>query len=140
MNELGTFGAIISFALELENQAFGFYKGINDTNFSQTITLLLKGSTKRIGRLKRIRQELVTEMILEPMTGVNGDKYTVEIADESGSTDVIQQAVNLEENIGTFYAMAAPLIPMKEVERAFLRLAKENRNRKVKLEEMMSTT
>jgi rubrerythrin len=138
MKELGTFGAIISFALELENQAFGFYESLNDTDFFQTLSFLLKGSTKRIGRLKRIRQELVTEMILEPMTGVNGDEYRVTLADESGGTEVIQQAVHLEENMGSFYAMAAPLIPMKEVERAFLRLAKENGNRKVKLEEMMS--
>jgi hypothetical protein len=139
MKELGTFGAIISFALVLETQAFAFYESIDGTKLDQTITNLLKGSTKRIARLKRIRQELVTEMILEPISGIDGDTFALEISSTPGEDSIINQAVNIEDNMGAFYTTAASLIPMKEVESAFYRLAKENWDRKTKLEELESS-
>ena len=127
--QLGTFGAIISFALTLETQAFEFYEGLNQDVFSQSTHQFLKGSEKRLHRLLRIRQELVTEMILEPITGVDSDDYELTILDSSDPADVLHQAIRLEENMHRFYLTTAPLIPMKEVERAFLRLAKENKAR-----------
>jgi hypothetical protein len=127
--KLGTFGAIISFALELEGQAFEFYESLNRAVFSQPGPQFLKGSQKRLSRLRRIRQELVTEMILEPITGVDSDDYVVSISDGSDAVNVLHQAIRLEENMCRFYSTIASVIPMKEVERAFLRLAKENETR-----------
>jgi rubrerythrin len=127
--QLGTFGAVISFALALETQAFEFYEGLNQDVFSQSGHQLLKGSQKRLNRLRRIRQELVTEMILEPITGVDSDDYVLNVLDSSDPSEVLNQALRLEENMRRFYTTTAPLIPMKEVERAFLRLAKENETR-----------
>ena len=75
--ELGTFGAIISFALELESQAYEYYEDLNNTVFFQSNSQLMKGSQKRSKRLRRIRQELVTEMILEPITGVESNDYLI---------------------------------------------------------------
>jgi len=135
MKELGTFGAIISFALELENQAIGFYDSLCETTPSLLFSQLLKGAQKRLGRLKRIRQELVIEMILEPITGVEKIDYVLELSETSNGSQLLEQAKILEENMGNFYTNTASLIPMKEVERAFLRLAKENTSRKAKLEE-----
>jgi rubrerythrin len=126
---LGTFGAIISFALELESQACDFYENLGSTVLSLDIRLFLRGSLNRVSRLKRIRQELVTEMILEPITGVDSDDYSLVISDYSEEADALHQAFRLEENLRTFYLTTAPLIPMKEVQRAFTRLAKENESR-----------
>jgi rubrerythrin len=126
MKELGTFGAIVTFALDLENQALAFYQGLDDSESSSTILQLVKGSQKRLQRLTRLRQELVTEMILEPISGVFESDYQVDL---SGSPNWSEMANSLEQNMGTFYSTTAPLIPMKEVERAFLRLAKENHHR-----------
>ena len=127
--ELGTFGAIISFALELESQAYEYYENLNNTVFFQSVSHLLKGSQKRSKRLRRIRQELVTEMILEPITGVESDDYLLSVSEESDESEYLYQGIRLEENMRNFYLAMAPLIPMKEVERAFLRLAKENESR-----------
>ena len=127
--ELGTFGAIISFAIELESQAFEHYENINQTVFSQTDSQLLNSSQKRVSRLKRIRQELVTEMILEPITGVDSSDFVLSISEGTNEADLLHQTILLEENLHRFYSTMAPLIPMKEVQRAFLRLAKENENR-----------
>jgi rubrerythrin len=127
--QLGTFGAIISFALALEEQAVEFYKRHYETVFSQIDTQFLKSMEKRLSRLSRIRQELVTEMILEPITGVDGSNYDLPLSDTFAETDLVHQAIKVEENLHNFYSTTAPLIPMKEVQRAFLRLAKENESR-----------
>lgn len=125
MTELGTFGAIITFALDLEKQALEFYEGLAESSLSAVIHLQ-KGSQKRLERLTRMRQELVTEMILEPISGVYDLDYLV---DMSASSSWKEGAKSLEKNMEKFYSVMAPLIPMKEVERAFLRLAKENQHR-----------
>jgi len=135
MNELGTFGAVISFALELEIQAVDFYSGLKVSDLTEVSGPLLKGSQKRLSRLQRIRQELVTEMILEPITGIETEKYHIELIEVPGKTEFIQEAVNLEENLRAFYIDTAPLIPMKEVQRAFTRLAGENGKRIVTLKD-----
>ena len=136
--KLGTFGAIISFALELEGQAHEFYESLNHEVFSKPGPQFQKGSLKRLSRLRRIRQELVTEMILEPITGVDSDDFVVSISDGSDIVNVLRQAIRLEENMRRFYSTVASLIPMKEVERAFLRLAKENESRVVEIKTIIA--
>lgn len=127
--ELGTFGAIISFVLELEQQTCDYYDQLKQTAQSELFHQLQHGSYKRISRLARIRQELVTEMILEPITGIDSDKYKIDIAPESDEVDIFNQAILLEGNLDDFYSQVSPLIPMKEVARAFLRMAEENEKR-----------
>lgn len=127
--ELGTFGAIISFALELEEQAYAYYEKLKQTGQSNPASQLLNGSRKRISRLVRIRQELVTEMILEPITGIDSGNYELSITQGSDEDVLLDQAILLEENLHDYYSNAASLIPMREVERAFLRMAEENEKR-----------
>ena len=133
--KLGTFGAVISFALELEEQALVYYESLNNTLSPQ----LLKGSQKRLNRLRRIRQELVTEMILEPITDVDSDDYVVSIPAGTDEAEKLMGAVRLEENMGRYYSKSAPLIPMKEVERAFVRLAKENEMRVASINKLIAS-
>lgn len=127
--ELGTFGAIISFALDLEQQTYDYYETLKQAGLSDLTSQLLNGSQKRINRLLRIRQELVTEMILEPMTGIESGQYELSIAPGLDDVDPLDQAILLEKNLNDFYSDVASLIPMKEVERAFFRLAEENEKR-----------
>lgn len=127
--ELGTFGAIISFAMDLEQQAFNYYEGLKQTGLSGLTSQLISGSQKRINRLHRIRQELVTEMILEPITGLDSATYELLIKPDLDDAGLLDQTVQLETNLHHFYSNTAHLIPMKEVERAFMRLAAENEKR-----------
>lgn len=127
--ELGTFGAIISFAIELEEQTHNYYQELEQTSLSGTTSQLINGSKKRITRLHRTRQELVTEMILEPITGLDSADYEIPITLDLNDVGLRDQAVQLETNLHDFYSNTASLIPMKEVERAFQRLAAENERR-----------
>jgi rubrerythrin len=136
--KLGTFGAIISFALELERQALEYYESLKGSVVSQPSSQILTGSQKRLRRLRRIRQELVTEMILEPISGVDSDDYVLSISEGSDEAERLNQAIRLEENMNRFYSTSAYLIPMKEVERAFLRLAQENESRLVSFKNIIA--
>ena len=129
MMELGTFGAIMRFAMDLEEQAAGFYEGAARDGLRGAFGELASGSRKRLRRLERARREFVTEMILEAITGLDGDAYHVDLdpADESG---LLRQAQALEEASARFYRDAAEKMPIREVVRLFRRLARENEQRK----------
>jgi hypothetical protein len=122
----------------MEEGAGAVYEHLMDTGLASTIGPLLRGSQKRLSRLKWTRQELVTEMILEPITGVDGDIYVPPPSTGSTEADLLKQAVRMEENMHRFYSDTASIIPMKQVERAFLRLAKENQTRIAKLESLLA--
>jgi rubrerythrin len=77
--ELGTFGAIIKFALNLENAASTFYESAIKLIANQTINdlfdKLYQRKQKRIQLLTRVRRENITETILEHITGLTSDDY-----------------------------------------------------------------
>jgi hypothetical protein len=127
--DLGTFGAIMGFALELEQSAADFYgKSPENALFVE----LAQGTEKRLQKLERARRENVAEMILESITGLDGDHYTVDLDAEGG--DTAEQALKLEQAAADFYRAAAAKMPIREIVRLFERLAKENDQRKAKLE------
>ncbi|MEW6716903.1 MAG: hypothetical protein AB1345_05315 [Chloroflexota bacterium] len=67
--ELGTFGAILGWALELEGQAIAFYEKCARGRLEDTFNTLAQGSRRRLKRLEQARRELVAEIILESITG-----------------------------------------------------------------------
>ena len=73
-------------------------------------------------------------MILEPINGISGGDYWVDQPDSFEDANIVGQAISVEKNLSIFYESSAPLIPMKEVQRAFTRLSKENDKRVAKLE------
>jgi len=131
--ELGTFGAIVSYAIELEEQAAVFYEGVTGGSFAETFAELAKGSRKRLDRLQRARQELIAEMILEPITGLNALDYGVTLDSGTDEAGLRSQARALEETSARFYRDAAAKMPIKEVVRLFERLLGENEKRLAKL-------
>jgi rubrerythrin len=131
--ELGTFGAIVSYAIELEEQAAVFYEGVTGGSLAETFAELAKGSRKRLDRLQRARQELIAEMILEPITGLNALDYGVALDSAADEAGLRSQARALEETSARFYRDAAAKMPIKEVVRLFERLLGENEKRLAKL-------
>ncbi len=128
--ELGTFGAIFRFALDMEEQAAEYYETPLQGQSAEVFKELAKGTQKRLKRLERARREGVAEMILESITGLDGDNYQIEL----DTADRVQQAITLENASARFYRDAAAKMPIKEIVRLFGRLAKENEQRKAKLE------
>jgi len=77
--ELGTFGAIMKFALDTEDAVRNFYESAaesaTDPGLVSMFGELSNRGLKRTKTLMRIRRENTTEMILEPITGLNSDSY-----------------------------------------------------------------
>ena len=136
--DLATFGAIMSFGLDLEQQAAAFYdyaaRGVLEEPFAN----LAKSARKRAVRMERARREGITEMILEPITGMDGDDYHLELAPDAEEAELLRQAITLEETTRRFYIDAAGKIPVREVVRTCIRMAKESESRGAELEKLQS--
>jgi rubrerythrin len=134
--ELGTFGAILRFAMELEQQAADFYEEAAGGELEEVFGELARGSRKRRNRLERARREMVVEMVLESITGLDGDTYSVSLSSEVDEAGLLRQARTLEETSARFYQDAADRMPIREVVRLFQRLARENEQRQAELDRL----
>ena len=132
--QLGTFGAIFSFALELEQQAVDFYESAAQGSLEATFTGRAEKGRKRISRLERARQEQVAEMILESIVGLDGDDYPIQ--PEAG--EAVAQAIELEETLRRYYVDASAKMPVREVARLFDRMARESEKYRAELENLTS--
>ena len=128
--QLGTFGAIMGQAISIEDQAAKFFEQAARAEAVEIFAQLAIGSWKRRKRLERARQEMVSEMILESITGLDGEDYQVELDPRGESGEVLLQAIALEEATARFYRDAAAKMPIREVVRLFERLARESERRR----------
>ena len=128
--ELGTFGAILKFAIEFEQVCAKFYReaGLNNGNWQA----LAASADKRAARLDRVRREMVTEMILEPITGLQAAAYQCDW-NVSAPDRIIAQARAIEEMGRRFYGDMASCVSIAEVVRAFKKLAQEHENNRLAL-------
>jgi len=131
--DLGTFGAVLAFALRLEERAAAFYEAGAQSGLAEVFGELARGSRKRLRRLEQARRELVNEMILEPIAGLSGADYQVDLDAGGGDEDRLRQARALEETSARFYRDAAAKMPIREVVRLFERMARENDRRRGRL-------
>jgi len=132
--ELGTFGAILSFAIDWEGRAAAFYEQGAQGGLAVPFQELAQSSRKRLRRLEQARREGVAEMILESITGLNSDAYRAEWAPGLDEAGRLQQGRALEEAAARFYQDAAARLPIREVARLFQNLARENRQRRERLD------
>lgn len=131
--ELATFGAIMTFALELEQQAQEFYEVGAREGVAEIFSALAGGSRKRVGRVERTRREGVAEMILEPITGLNSEAYQPELDAQVEPGERLEQAQRLEAVCARFYHDASEKLPIREVARTFQGMARENQARRKEL-------
>ncbi len=135
--QLGTFGAILSFAIELEKQAREFYQQASAAYPGQRLfAQLYRSARKRASRMERTRREGVAEMILESITGLDSDEYQVELAGNETFDDWLSQAEALEVNAQRFYQDAAVKLPIDEVSRIMTRMASENESHLIELRQI----
>jgi rubrerythrin len=130
MTELGTFGAIFKFALEFEEASVRFYSEASQ-RISELEALVAKAQ-KHVKRLERLRREAVTEMILEPLRGLQAADYQVDWSVREPDM-MMAQAMAIEEAGRRFYTDAAAQIPIIEATRAFKKLAKEHEHQRLAL-------
>jgi hypothetical protein len=88
-----------------------------------------KRGMKRLKTLERVRRENVTEMILEPIIGLDSENYrlSAEIPSGAEEREVQELAVNIEKKLHEFYTQAgAKLDFLSEVAYSFELLAEAN--------------
>jgi hypothetical protein len=114
MASLNTFGAILTFAIELESQIHDYYASIGNHERADD-------ADKRRGKLERVRRENVVEITLEPIEGLDEANYALNFDDTS------ETAQNAVEAVATqFYEDVAPAINVRQAQRALERCGKEH--------------
>lgn len=141
--ELETFGAVFTFAIQLEETSVKFYENaielVESDEVKNTFTTLAAGANKRIKRVVRTRQEFVREAILVHVTDLHKNEYLIELKpiQDMENHQILEYAIKIEQNNQRFYNEAAEKIGQPDVSRAFKRLAKDNSTRKLKLESLL---
>jgi hypothetical protein len=114
MASLNTFGAILTYAIELERQLTDYYRLAGNESCAAD-------ADKRRAKLERVRRESVLEITLEAIEGLNEDDYVLDLSD----TSVVGQGV-VERVAARFYADVAPKINVREAQRALERAGREH--------------
>ena len=112
MRELNTFGAVLSYAIEIETILRDVYREEGNPT-------LEKAAAKRRQRLERTRSEHVLEITLEPIQGL-------EIADYAELHDAETSMQEKETAAAAFYLDASPKINVRQAQRVLQRCAREH--------------
>ena len=132
--EIVNFGTAFRFALEMEaacgDLAAAAIVLAPDDGWHDRLEMLVCTHDDRVQKLTTVRQE-VNEMILEPLQGLDGSRYTDVVADEPATRwpDIVGQLAQAEDDTARFHedfvAHAEDVLAASA--RAFKRAAKQDR-------------
>ena len=130
---LTTFGAIMGFAGKITGQSADTYKTMiqkaKDPGLREILgTLSVEGGKSR-SLMEKTRRENVTEMILEPITGLRQEDYEIDlkVTDGMEDADLLKAVLTLEEREWKFFSDVSIKVPLPEVARIFRKLAQKKR-------------
>ncbi len=125
---LSTFGAVMGFAAEIVGQTKETYENL----IGKASNPALKGSFQELAEegkknhslMEKTRRENVTEMILEPITGLQREDYEMDLRglEQKDDGDLLKIALTLEERQKRFFQDAAARVPLPEVARIFRKI------------------
>ncbi|MCX8117899.1 MAG: hypothetical protein N3G78_08225 [Desulfobacterota bacterium] len=127
---LSTFGAILGFAAEMVQASRDTYEVLVEkaktSSIREALQSLLAEARKNLSLMEQTRRENVTEMILEPVAGLERKDYEIEVEAFGGSEDrhLLEVALSLEERERRFFWEASEKVPIPEVSRLFKKIAK----------------
>ena len=114
MASLNAFGAILTYAIELEGTLNGYYQKAGNRDRADA-------AEKRRSKLERARRTYVLEITLEPIDGLDEANYGMNLSDTSPAG---QKAV---EQIATlFYSDVAPHINVRDAQRLLEKCGREH--------------
>jgi rubrerythrin len=128
---LSTFGAIMGFAAEMVNQTKVTYKALaekaKDPELRDALGQLAAEEGKDHALMERARREHVTEMILEPITGLYKKDYAVDLKhlEQTADADLLKIALMLQAQEKRFFQDASAKVPLPEVARIFRKISKK---------------
>jgi rubrerythrin len=136
---LSTFGAIMGFAAQMVRQTETLYKTmiqkVENPVLREALQLLLEEEGKNYSLMERTRRENVTEMILEPIAGLDQSDYEIEMKgmDQTEDSDLLKMALILEERERRFFSEVSDKVPLPEVGRIFRKVAQKKEKSLAKL-------
>jgi hypothetical protein len=137
--EMNTFSSVIRYSLCLEEAIELFYREAagKSRDLAEALTSLAEAHNKRYKLLEETRQQKLNEMILEPISGLERDKYLPEV-DPINESAIVQQAMAVEDKAGVFYEELSKTANelSREAAKVYKRMAKENGKLKAKLEKL----
>jgi rubrerythrin len=130
--ELTTFSMVLRYTLQLEDQTAQFYRNLAATNqlaqAKELFTKFADNSDRRRKDLERTARESVDHSLLEPVSGIFEETYTLNTSLLNGAaiTDAISAAKTLEEMMQKFYVEAGDKIKfISNVSRLYKRYAQD---------------
>ena len=120
---LNQFGAVMTFAIELENSLADFYLQASqiDNENKEEYQKRAKDAKSRKKKLEKSRRENVTEIILEPIEGLNQSDFSLDLNNfESENIKLI------EKTVARFFELAHQKINVLEAKRILQRCAKQH--------------
>ena len=142
---LSTFGAIMGFAAEMVGHARGAYEALfekaKDPELKAMLQQLAAEEEKNQALMERTRREHVTEMILEPITGLYRKDYNVHLnqAEQKDDADLLRVALMLQTREKRFFDDASAKVPLPEVARIFRKISKKKEDNLARLQVLRST-
>ncbi len=137
--ELGTFGAVMGFASQLVMQSASYYettgKSVKNAELKAVLQILSEDGKKDYATMEQTRRENVTEMILEPITGLDREEYEISPSrlSQESDTGILKSALLLEERECKFFRDSSGKIPLPEVARVFRKVAQKKEKNLIKL-------
>jgi len=126
---LNTFGAVMSFAADIFRRSADFYRTAaskaRDPKLRESLQGLQKEAEKHEALMEQIRRENVSEMILEPVSGLAAEGYRTipQLRENEVDADFLQAAVDLETGQQKFFAQASAKVCLPEAARAFRKIS-----------------
>jgi hypothetical protein len=139
---LTTFGAIMGLAAEITEQTGEIYKTLAQKAKGPILREVLQVLSVEEGKshalMERTRRENVTEMILEPITGLRQEDYGIDlkVVDPMEDPDLLRTALILEEREKKFFNDVSIKVPLPEVARIFRKMVQKKQENVTKLQSL----
>jgi rubrerythrin len=140
---LSTFGAIMGFAAEMVGQTRDTYKALIEKAKNPALKEVLQKLAVEKGKnhslMEKTRRENVTEMILEPVTGLHEEDYEVDLKglEQKDDVDLLRVALILEQREKKFFQDASTKLPLPEVARIFRKISRKMEDDLEKLQRLV---
>ena len=136
---LTTFGAIMGFAAGMAKRGQEVYQAAFEKAKAPLLRDALQDLHKEQGKnqalMEMTRREHVTEMILEPITGLRQEDYEMHVVvpGQANDADLLKIALVVEEMQKKFFSDCSAKIPLPEVVRIFQKVARKRESNLEKL-------
>ncbi len=136
---LTTFGAIMGFAADITGKTEETYKTLvhksKDSALREVLQALSMEEGKSHSLMEKARRENVTEMILEPISGLHQEDYDIDlkVPDPMGDADLLKAVLTFEERERKFFSDVSSKISLPEVARIFRKMAQKKQENLEKL-------